>query len=449
MKTVRFFPILILIFLAYSCSKDLVISEPGQITGNENTLKSASPHMKIAVMSDIHYLAPSLLPAGAAEGVPFQTYLAYDPKLIEFSVPIFMKAVEEIVASKPDILLIPGDMTKDGELLSHQEMIFMLNEISKKGIKVFVVPGNHDVNNPEAMSYTATSVSPAPTISATEFAEMYADFGYGKAISRDTHSLSYVCQPFNNIWILGIDACKYDQNVTIATVSGAIRAGTMTWIKERLAEAKKKNITVYAMMHHGLVEHYEGQSMLDPGYVVDNWETAADELIDAGLRILFTGHNHANDIAMRVKDENVLYDIETGSLVTPPSPYRIIRTDPNAMYVDTKHITSIDVPFPPGMDFITYSDMFLSAHMDLIFGHMFSNPPYNVPSPYLEQIVPLFREAFMAHYAGDEQITPEIMQQVAAVGGLNPTLGWALGSLWTDLSPADGQLTIDMRKKLK
>jgi hypothetical protein len=61
--------------------------------------------------------------------------------------------------------------------------------------------------------------------------------------------------------------------------------------------------------------------------------------------------------------------------------------------------------------------------------------------------VPFFRDAFMAHYAGDEVITPEIMEQVAYVGGLSPTLGWALGSLWSDLPPADGQLIIDMRKK--
>jgi len=248
---------------------------------------------------------------------------------------------------------------------------------------------------------------------------------------------------------MGIDACKSDQNTTTAMVSGAIREGTMTWIRDRLAEAKKKNITVYAMMHHGLVEHYQGQSQLDPGYVVDNWESTADALIDAGLNIIFTGHNHANDITMRVKNEKVLYDIETGSLVTPPSPYRLIRTDPNTMYVDTKHITSIDVPFPPGMDFISYSNAFLSGHMEIIFGHMFANPPYDVPSPYLEQIVPLFSEAFIAHYAGDEVITPEIMEQVAIVGGLNATLGWALGSLWTDLSPSDGQLMIDMRKKTK
>lgn len=447
MKTERFFAILILSLLAFSCSKDLVTNEPDRLADSESMLKSASPHMKIAVMSDIHYLAPSLLPAGAAQGIPFQTYLMYDPKLIEFSVPIFQKAIEEIVAAKPDILLIPGDMTKDGELVSHQEMVYWLKEIAQNGIKVFVVPGNHDVSNPEAMGYTETSASSVQSISAADFAELYEDFGYGEAISRDMNSLSYVCQPFSNVWILGIDACKYDENVATATVSGKIREGTMTWIKERLAEAKKKNITVYTMMHHGLVEHYEGQTILDPGYVVDNWESAADELIDAGLRFLFTGHNHANDIAMRVKDENVLYDIETGSLVTPPSPFRLIRTDPNAMYVDTEHVTSIDVPFPPGMDFITYSDLFLSAHLDLIFGHMFSNPPYSVPSPYKEEIVPFFRDAFMAHYAGDEVITPEIMEQVAYVGGLSPTLGWALGSLWSDLPPADGQLIIDMRKK--
>lgn len=237
-------------------------------------------------------------------------------------------------------------------------------------------------------------------------------------------------------------------NGSFATVSGLIKEGTMNWIQDRLAEAKKKNITVLAMMHHGIIEHYAGQQTLDAGYVTDNWEAKADALIDAGLRVMFTGHYHANDIAMRTKGNNALFDIETGSLVTPPSPYRLIRMDPNNMYIDTKHITSINVPFPPGLDFLTYSQMFLSMHMDPIFTFLLSNN-YNVPLETAAEIAPLFRNAMMAHYAGDEKITPEEQAKDDLVGLMSSDLGMVLHSLWTDLPPADNQYIIDMRKKLK
>ena len=203
------------------------------------------------------------------------------------------------------------------------------------------------------------------------------------------------------------------------------------------------------MMHHGIMEHYTGQQTIDPGYVTDNWQTDADALIDAGLRVIFTGHYHANDITVRAKDGNALYDIETGSLVTPPSPFRLINMDPNFMYIDTKHIVSINSTFPEGLDFVTYSNMFLSGHLDGIFNYMLSNPPYSVPVTITEQIAPLFTHAMMAHYAGDEHITPLEQVQDQYVEQLSPQLGMVLHSWWTDLPPSDNQYTLDIRKKLR
>jgi len=44
----------------------------------------------------------------------------------------------------------------------------------------------------------------------------------------------------------------------------------------------------------------------------------------AGIRLIFTGHYHANDIVEFTNDGKTLYDIQTGSLVTPPYSYRIM-----------------------------------------------------------------------------------------------------------------------------
>ena len=447
MKTLRVFAFLILVMLAASCSKELVINQPDQVSDQENSLKSALLVKKIAVMSDIHYLDPSLLLNGAAQGTAFKTYLKTDPKLIEFSDPIFKKAISEIVAQKPDILLIPGDLTKDGEKIGHKSVAKFLKQISGYGIKVFVIPGNHDINNPEAVVYNGNNSFPTPSISASDFVSIYSDFGYKNAISRDINSLSYVCEPFYKVWILGIDDCKYYMNGSLATVGGVIKDGTMHWIQDRLAEAKRKNITVLGMMHHGIMEHFTGQETMDPGYVTDNWETNSDALADAGLRFMFTGHFHANDITMRKSPgNNELFDIETGSLVTPPSPYRLMTMDLNNLCIDTKHITSINSTLPLGLNFVTYSNIFMSAHVDEIFTYMLSNDPYNMPLVTAMMVAPRFKNGVLAHYAGDEHITAEEQAKDDLVGQMAPILGVVLHNLWTDLPPTDNQYCISIRK---
>jgi len=46
------------------------------------------------------------------------------------------------VISDIEVLLIPGDLTKDGEKLSHLELVQKLEPIIEKGIQTFVIPGN-------------------------------------------------------------------------------------------------------------------------------------------------------------------------------------------------------------------------------------------------------------------------------------------------------------------
>jgi 3',5'-cyclic AMP phosphodiesterase CpdA len=400
----------------------------------------SSHHLKIAVVSDIHYMDASLLKHDAANGTAFQGYLAADPKLIEYSDPIFRQCMAQVIADKPDILLIPGDLTKDGEKVSHQAMSKLLKQFDKANIKVFVVPGNHDINNPEAAQYDGDNSTPAPSITPADFVSYYSDYGYHNAFSRDPYSLSYVSQAAPGLWIMGLDACEYENNQNIAIVAGRLKPQTIQWALNVMAEAQKKHMVLLGMMHHGIMEHYIGQNQLDPGYVVDDYETIAHEFTMAGLSIMFTGHYHANDITSRADGNKILYDIETGSLVTPISPFRIITIQGTSMDISTEYITSISVALPGGLNFPTYSNLFLSNHLDGYLSYALSNPPYSLPQELVDLGAPLLRNAFMAHYAGDEKITPDEQARVDAFGVYVPPLGDALNSLWTDLSPADNQL---------
>jgi predicted MPP superfamily phosphohydrolase len=452
MKTLKFLLLLLMVSFVTACTKDFLADETPLVPDNSaDELKCKPQQLKIAILSDIHYLAPSLLKNGAANGTAFQTYLAYDPKLIEFSDPIFRKVILQIKRDRPDIVLIPGDLTKDGEKMSHEAVARILQQLTYSGIKVFVVPGNHDINNPEARVYNGDNESPTPTIQAHDFQRIYADFGYKNAISRDPNSLSYICQPYRGLWILGIDDCEYYKNTDKETVPGIIKPETMTWILGKLQEAKQKNITVLSMMHHGIVEHYIGQETLDPGYVTTDYATNGPLLMAAGLKVMFTGHYHANDITMLgAEGGDVLYDIETGSLVTYPSPYRMITLTDKGMDINTNWVTSIYCKMPGGVSFSDYSYGFLSAHLDGYFTY-FLNAMYGVPndeqSNYLaSMIAPQFRNAMMAHYAGDESITPEEQAADDWIGAnVSPLLGGALQSLWYDLPTTDNQYHIYLK----
>jgi 3',5'-cyclic AMP phosphodiesterase CpdA len=406
--------------------------------------RSMGDGLKIAIVSDIHYMAASLLKNNAAAGTAFQAYLDQDPKLIEYSDPIFRQCISQIKSEKPDILLIPGDLTKDGEKVSHQAMVQFLKQISDAHIKIFVVPGNHDVNNPESAQYDGDNATPAPSISASDFSHLYANYGYANAISIDPNSLSYVAEVVPGIWILGLDACNYENNTNIAIVGGRLKPETRQWAVKWITEAKKLHVQIFGMMHHGIVEHYTGQNQLDPGYVIDDYESVVHDFTNAGLRIVFTGHYHANDITSRQDGNNILYDIETGSMVTAPSPYRIITIKGNAMHITTNYITSISANLPGGLDFPTYSKEFLSGHLDGYIGYAMSIPPYSLPQSLIDIGAPLLKDGFMAHFAGDEKISAGEQVQVNDFGDIVPPLGDGINSLWTDLAPADNQLDISL-----
>lgn len=230
-----------------------VFNEENYLQDLLTDLQSSVPSKTvISVISDPHYYAPSL----GTEGAAFDAYLAADRKMIAESDAILQSAIDIVKTEKPNILLVSGDLTKDGEKVSHEAFAAYLADIESTGVKVYVIPGNHDINNPDAMSYAGNTATPVESVSAEDFQQIYADFGYGEAIYRDPGSLSYVAEASDNLWILGIDSCKYAQNGTSPVTSGSLNAATKAWVLDILAEAKIKGITVIGMMHHNLSEHF-------------------------------------------------------------------------------------------------------------------------------------------------------------------------------------------------
>lgn len=405
--------------------------------------------VKIAIFSDPHLFDPVL----TTNGEEFRKYLENDRKLLAESDAILQSTINSIINDKPDIVLVPGDLTKDGEKQNHERFANYLNQLKMAGIKVFVIPGNHDINNPNSKSFIGNSSVAIPTINPDEFKNIYSKFGYENAIDKDGSSLSYIVEPINGLWIFGIDACKYDNNVNNPTVAGAIKPNTLKWIENKLKEAKEKKKVVLAFMHHGAVEHFTGQTQFFSDYVIDNWRNVTSALADAGLKVVFTGHFHANDITLhRTSQNNVLYDIQTGSLVSYPNPYRIAElTTDKKLIIKTKRVESINYNLNGEPNFQTYSKNFLINGFQTITTNLIKSL-YNLTTEqaasYNEQIYPLLINALIAHYEGDEQpmseTTTKINQLLTSSDSILKSFGIFLNSLWTDLLPADNNIIINM-----
>lgn len=132
----------------------------------------------------------------------FQMYLMQDRKLLAESDVILEQLISELLIEKPDLVLITGDMTKDGELVCHQAVLKQLRIPEANKIKVLVVPGSHDINNPDTVLFDGDHTEPVRTISPGEFSSLYAAYGYGSAIARDPNSLGYIFEPFKDFFVL-------------------------------------------------------------------------------------------------------------------------------------------------------------------------------------------------------------------------------------------------------
>jgi len=425
----------------------LMVFFAGCKKSNNNSSTTSQTVFKIAVLSDIHVMDHSLL---VNDGSAFQAYLKKDRKLLAESYDIFTEAISELITAKPDLVLISGDLTKDGELVSHNTVAGLLTTLSNAGIKVRVICGNHDISNPFAVSYNGANTTPVPTITPAGFKSIYSNFGYSDAVYTDPVSLSYITEPLPNLWIFCIDDCEYyGNNDTTDVVAGTIRPQTMSWIMTHLAEAKQKGKTIIGMEHHGVVEHFTGQSLYFWEYVLQHWQTTSDSLMNAGLNVILTGHFHANDITKKTTGSKFLFDIETGSTVTYPCPYRMITYyKDSAFSITTNFITKCNYN-TNGIPFTTWAQNHLESGMDTIDKLTLMAAPYYAPQALALLFAPRMTNAIMAHYAGDENLSAAedtlIVHTVAQGGPLGPPLQQYIMTLWTDLAPHDNTLWIDLK----
>lgn len=300
--------------------------------------KPQDMNLRIAVMSDLHYLSPDMI----ADTEDFEHAFNSDRKLLKESSSVLHEMLERVRADKPDILLVSGDLTKDGEQECHAALAKQLQQLQQDvpGLKIYVINGNHDIRNYNAKNFNTADgkAVPATRTEPEDFKRIY-DFVYSDptvlatftpAEGNKAGGLSYVARPVEGLTVIAMDTCRYSSDNTSNgddehETSGAISADLEKWVIEQTTAAKARGDLVIGLEHHGLVPHFDVQPTILPMYLVNGYERIAQEYADAGMSVVFTGHMHAVDIAaMTTKAGNTFYDIETGSALTYPCPVRFV-----------------------------------------------------------------------------------------------------------------------------
>lgn len=400
------------------------------------------------VASDLHYLSPALMTDTST--ADFKAYMDADRKMLVQSPALLHSVLDSVRSELPDFVLLTGDLTKDGEKRSHQDLADSLATLRRLGVAVYVIPGNHDVHNPEAEAYGPSGAEETESVTASEFAAIYHDCGFDQAIARDTASLSYVVDIAPGLRLLALDPVRWRDNIGASkeTVGGRFLPQTSAWIRAQLAQAKADGRTVVGAMHHGIVEHFEGQATnpVSADYVVAGHDSLREIFVEGGLRVVFTGHFHANDIAVASVGSSSLVDIETGSLVTAPSPFRRGRIADGTLTVSSSRVREIAQNV--GGDFQTWARTWLLSGMTGLSAYTLRTQ-FGVDSASAASLAPVVASAYMAHYAGDEAMDNASSQTISLLRSQGTTgslfLAGAMQSLLSDLAPADSAGSFPLR----
>lgn len=327
MKEKRFSVKLISILLSLAI---LVACIPMAVSANTASIR-------FGVITDTHYYPDSLK---GDRGAEWQTFVKNKHKMYDEGNSLIDNALDGVMRNAVEggatYLLVPGDLTKDGELEGHKTLAEKFRAFEEEtGIPVFVIPGNHDINNTKACTFENGIKEDAEPTSPEQFREIYAEFGYNEADSvfvpeegKKGGMLSYALT-LGEYRLIAIDSCMYSEDNGAEgnehMTDGRIADGLLDWVVEECEKAKDQGLTIVGMQHHNLIPHMDIEEATFWPFVVQEWEKIADAYADAGMHYIFTGHLHTNDVVSYVSDNGEsIYDILTPTLTGFPNSYRIV-----------------------------------------------------------------------------------------------------------------------------
>jgi 3',5'-cyclic AMP phosphodiesterase CpdA len=313
-------------FFVFAAGVSLLLSG----CGNSANSLANNPHyaetsfeeapLTVAVASDLHFISPSLTDNGAK----FTSFNeAGDGKTMLYSSEVVDAFLSEVSAARPDALLLSGDLSFNGAYQSHADLAGKLDKLVAEGIPVLVLPGNHDIDNPNAFSFAGDSYSSVRNTTAKEFEELYYREGYEQARSRDSSSLSYVYEARKDLWLLFLD--------TNSVRMDYLEDSTLQWMKKQLALADEAGVKTIGITHQNVLVH---NPLFTRGEVINGNSDIISYFHHYGVKVNLAGHLHIQ----HVDEGNDITEILTSSLMVSPNHYGMVNVDTSGLHYRAKSV---------------------------------------------------------------------------------------------------------------
>lgn len=228
-----------------------------------------------------------------------------------------------------EYVLIPGDLADNGRIIfeEHYNVAEKLTAFEEKtGKPVFVIPGNHDYGAGEN------------DFDINDFKEVYGAFGYNDALSVMEDNGSYTANLGEKYRLIALDS----NDPTASTEDGMTIAKVM-WVLDEAKKAYDEGRYPILMMHHNLLDHLPMQRIISRNFIVRFHYTTATLFADAGIKLVFSGHEHCSDAtSFTTAAGNKIYDFANTSLTMYPLQYKVFSLSDEEIKYETKTVDKID-----------------------------------------------------------------------------------------------------------
>lgn len=274
-------------------------------------MRQSQEPVSMIIASDIHYLSPEY------RGEYFKEPSAiFDGKLTHYSPEYFDAFLAEVVEKEPEVLILSGDITLNGSIKSHEEVVEKLTAVQEAGVDVVVIPGNHDVKS-TAGDYTPKEPVIVESASSEDFMKMYESFGPAQALSRDETTFSYIYEVTPYLRLLMID--------TNCVTKCSVQSSTLEWMEKELKEAKAKGIDIIAVTHQNLHIHNE---LLYFSYQLYNYDELLALYEKYDVKLNLSGHIHVQSIVSDISQPEItIPEVAVGALSVGGTPYGELSYD--------------------------------------------------------------------------------------------------------------------------
>jgi 3',5'-cyclic AMP phosphodiesterase CpdA len=323
--------------------------------------------------------------------------------LVEVSIPALEIVLQALEQLDLDFLLIPGDLTQHGEPENHA---WLADRLAQLPYPAYVIPGNHDV-----IQRSPTNQS----IGLADFPIYYRKFGY-----VDSTVPYYSQEILPRVHLIGLNSNGFDAEGK-QLYAGHLDEAQFLWLKQTLLPLQDQLVLV--MVHHNLIEHLPDQSrnLMGRRYMLENSSPLLQLLQEFGVRLVFTGHLHIQDIA----HDRSVYEITTGSLVSYPHPYRILRFKQDSQGNQQVKIESHRVmAVPEQPDLQSMSREWMGDRSLPFMVRLLTQPPLNLSNAQAEELAPALRYFWADIASGDAtfdfpQLPPLVEQHFKKFGAID------------------------------